>query len=76
MAALAPDQILALAELAQRLDAQAALRAGLETLPETSEYVEPLGLADVEVPTHWVLLSQGADLLTIEFERVQVAAAG
>ena len=76
MAALTPDQILALAELARRLDAQAALRAGLETLPETTEYVEPLGLAHIEVPTRWVLLSQGADLLTIEFERVRSLPPG
>lgn len=70
MEALSPAQTQTMAELARRLNAQAALRAGVETLPETSDYVEVLGLADVEVPAHWVLLSQNADLLSIELERV------
>lgn len=76
LAALDPDQISALAKLASRLDAQGALRAGLETLPETAEFVGPLGLTGVEVPVHWVLLSQGADLLTIELDRVRSLPPG
>jgi hypothetical protein len=71
MAALSADQLRGVGDLARRLDAQGALRAGVETLPETAGYVEALGLSGVEVPTHWVLLSQGADLLSIELDRVR-----
>ena len=70
MGALDDPQMERLTQLSRRLDAQPALRAGLETLPETARYVDPLGLSDVEVPAHWVLLSHNADLLPIELERV------
>jgi len=76
MASIRPARVQALAELAERLNAQAALRAGLETLPETSDWVEPLGLAGVEVPTYWALQSRGADPLTIELARVRTLPPG
>lgn len=76
MAALSPPQIQTLAELARRLDAQSALRAGIETLPETSSYVESLGLAEVEVTNYWALMSHGADPLTVELERVRSLPPG
>jgi hypothetical protein len=69
--ALSAPQLDAMMTLASRLNAQAALRAGLETTPETYPFVEQLGLSDVEVPTYWRLLSQGADMLTIEIERIR-----
>ena len=69
--ALTVSQLEAMASLALRLKAQPALRAGLETMPETADYVGGLGLSDIEVPTYWRLLSQGADLLSIELERVR-----
>jgi hypothetical protein len=71
LAALSHEEIAGLAELARRLRAQGPLRAGLETRPEASHYIEELGLEDVEVPPYWRLLSQGADLLSIELERIR-----
>jgi Uncharacterised nucleotidyltransferase len=49
-----------LRDLATQVHAEPALRAGLETLPETTPGVQELGLSDVEVPAIWVLQSQGA----------------
>ena len=71
MSVLTPAQLEAMAMLAARLNARAALRAGFETMPQTAPFVEQFGLSDVEVPTYWRLLSQEADLLTIELERIR-----
>ena len=52
-------QLQGLAELARRLDARPALRAGLETLPETTEYVEAAGARRRRGAGHWVLAQPG-----------------
>jgi hypothetical protein len=75
-AALDAEQIASLRDLAARLDAQAVLRAGIETLPETAGLVGPLGLTDVDVPNYWRLRSQGADPLTAELERIRSLPLG
>jgi hypothetical protein len=59
-----------LAELAVELSAQPALRAGLETLPETTGAVEDLGLGDIEVPAYWALRGQKASGTAIHIQQV------
>ena len=61
LAALTEPQLDDLALVADELDAQAALRAGLEAHPDTAAAVDRLGLGDVEVPLEWALLSHAAD---------------
>ena len=76
MNTLGPTQVRALSDLARRLNAQAALRVGVEMLPATAGFVDTLGLGDVGMPALWVLRSQGADPLSTELERVRSLPPG
>ena len=58
------------ASLAADLDALPALRAGLETQPEATRLVAPLGLSDVEVPAHWLLMSTDADQTAVRLDQL------
>jgi len=58
------------ASLAADLDALPALRAGLETQPEATRLVAPLGLSDIEVPAHWRLMSTDADQTAVRLDQL------
>jgi hypothetical protein len=71
MAALDEQEQAALSALASELDARGALRAGLETQPETAGFVEALGLADAEVSTYWELRSHGAGRTAVRLDQLR-----
>ena len=70
VSSLGQDQRDDLASLAQLLEARAALKAGLETEPETRRAVADLGLTDVAVPPYWTLRSQGTSGTAIHLEEL------
>ena len=73
MAALNPEERDDLALLAAELQARGALRAGLETQPETTDVVGALGLGDAEVSTYWELRSHGAGRTAVRLDQLRAA---